>query len=104
VAVRTLIEAAAAIRKATVGVAEIDPGMGVAVEGAHGADGARDLLSIGAHVLHRRAADGAGNAAETFDSGESGIDAAGDERIPAFACSGRECGSIAFDPAQRNVE
>src|ERR1700733_9166263 len=104
IAIRTLVEAAAAVGKAAFGVIKIDPSARRAIESAHGADGARDLLSIGANVLHGRAADGTGNAAEALDARKIRSNAGADQSVPVLTGSGRENGYVALDAAQGDVE
>ena len=43
-----------------------------------------NILSVCAYILNGRGTGGTGNKAERFDTGESGLDGAGDDRIPVF--------------------
>src|SRR5579862_6229870 len=62
----------------------------VKVEDFDGLDRVGDFLPIRADVLHRRAANAAGNAAQAFDAGASGSDCLGDNPVPGFAGAGIE--------------
>ena len=76
------IEDAGAIRKCAGFAAEFAHLPVLEVEYFDGLDRLRDFLSVGAHVLHRCAADTAWNAAQALDPGAPGSDRMGDEAIP----------------------
>src|SRR5437867_3747760 len=56
----------------------------------------RNFLSVSSDVLHRRSADGSGNAAQALDTGEITLNAELYQSIPFLACTGTNDGFIAI--------
>ena len=79
------VEDASAVGEAALVGGEIDEGGGFEVEGADGGDGVGDLLTVGSYVLNGGAADGAGDAGEALDSGDSLLGDVEDEGVPVAA-------------------
>ncbi len=79
------VEDASAVGEAALVAGEIDEGGGFEVEGADGGDGVGDLLTVGSYVLDGGAADGAGDAGEALDAGDSLLGDVEDEGVPVAA-------------------
>ena len=69
-AARLLFEDAVAVAKLALGQAELTQLAGVAVQGCQALEHVLDLDAIGANVLHRCGAHGAGDQAEVFQAGQ----------------------------------
>jgi hypothetical protein len=80
------VEDASAVGEAALGVGEVDELHGFEIEYADGSDSFGDLLAVGADVLDRGSADGAGNAREAFDTADSLFADGENEVVPLDAC------------------
>jgi len=83
-------EYAGAVCEPAVGIIEFRDPVRCAIQNAHTRNDLADILSVGAHVLHRRAAHSAWNPAETFDPRKISICAILHERIPLDSRSDRK--------------
>ena len=88
------LETAGAIAEFAVGVRELHELERLAIHRFDAGDGARDVLSVGADVLHWRAADLTRNPRQAFEPRAFGGNRRGDERIPRLARTRAEAGSI----------
>ena len=89
------VEDAAPVGETAVGRGEMHHFFRLQIERAHADDGSRDLLPIGADVLHGRATDAAGDAGETFDAGAVPLHRKAYHRVPAGARIDRDAGKAA---------
>ena len=79
------VENAGAIRKAAIGIAEVQNGAGGNLQNrADAGDGLPNFLSVSAYVLNGRAAYGAGNPAEAFNAAAILADSEGHKAVPVF--------------------
>ena len=69
-------------------VSEGHKGVRFEIEGADGGDSAGDLLPVGSDVLHRGAADGAGNSGEALDAADPLFTDVKDKGIPFASGAG----------------
>ena len=79
------IETAVPIGEAALGGAELNKLVLVQIEGPHTIDRRGHFLPIGAHILHRRSADRAGNAREALQAGAVIVDGSLHKLIPILA-------------------
>jgi hypothetical protein len=92
------VEKAAAIGKIALIVRKGHKGVRFEIEDADGGDGSGDLLSVGSDVLHRGAADGAGDSGEALDTADSPFADVEDKGIPL----GSGAGSVVDERAVGN--
>src|SRR5690349_10011636 len=78
---------AGAVGEAAGRIAKLAPMAILQVNGLHAFDDLRDFLAIGAHILHRRPAHAAGNAAEALDAGAVAGYGASHKPVPLLAGS-----------------
>ena len=99
------VETAGAVAEVTGGIGELDEGVGSSIVGVDGGDGLRDLLAVGADVLDGRSADGAGDAGEALDAGETAVDGVLNEGVPGLAgADGEEVVTEGSNAADLDVE
>ena len=84
------VQPAGPIAKATVLIGPFHNRAGVRIETANGVDGLRNLLPIGADILHGGPTGGPGDAGEAFHAGKVGIDGVLHQRVPRCAGSGMD--------------
>lgn len=76
------VEDATAVSEMALIVSKGHKGAYFEIEGADGSDGASDLLPVGSDVLHRGAADGAGDSGEALDAADSLFADVKDKGVP----------------------
>src|SRR5215471_20846500 len=84
------VEDASAVRKTARIVVQFGDFAGGDLESAHTHDGLRDLLAVGADILHRRSAHSSGNAAQALQAGAVFADSESHHLIPILAGAGTE--------------
>src|SRR6185437_8655755 len=90
------VEDAGAVGEAAGRIAKLVQMAILQVNGLHAFDGPRNFLAVGAHILHRRPAHAAGNAAEALDAGAVAGYGASHKPVPLLAGSDVENEFVAF--------
>src|SRR5262245_50577313 len=97
-----VVENAGAVAEPALGVAQFDKTSGEAIKDSDRNNRLAHLLTVSADVLNRRAADTARNPAQTFDAGQTALDALADKLVPILSGLRRNDDIIAL-PAPRQA-